>query len=1234
MYRPPENTNRVKSIKSKFENIENSNCTKENLCSKNGTRDNVTNTKSDSKTLECSALPLNLQRQLSDPSKRNIKRTPAFRLDKNSDKVAAFQRSSVLNKSQEVNPNMKPVSTKKVKDCDKIVATSEILSVKKTVPSLLKENKPILLKSKSSMDFNVLRNKFNSVNSDSGTNDSTKESNQRNDSVMKNVSALYTEPIPKSLRIKPCDKTVMKPIYSNLEEIPMKNESSDDSDIHKVKTLRLTDKEQPINHTSVSASRKITLTNKVNGLHDKLGCAEKDEKSDTVNKNDKDELASALKKLDTLLQMTKSNSLKKAQTSTSTKHIKQELEMTDTLKNALKKPLPTGPAPKKPPRTFAHCSTGPNIEENNRGSFDNFEKNISFLHVSKHVDTEVREPLCLKDKSNLKRNDPKYMLNKLESALRNNKLKTRKSAKTDMSTTSGEDSDDSALRNGLNIRGSSQNRTLLGALPSVPDNSSPNIPAPTNNMLVQALNFNCLNGNTNCISSPPYSKLIESKSSFFVSVKNDEPVYAEPWQFEEIFRQKNGSRQRSISSDRNTKNNRNSLYYWSSPVLCSTPCSSSSSSMNLSSKQTDVPSTNLKCRSEKDQQSEVSSLSSFNSESASSTPMDDIEKPFPGTVNIKQLIDTFETKTNTKKQEENDVTLTNNTINKNSDVGELDSIPKENGQGAVEEIGEKNSRLDAPKTDIHKDMDDSFDPNETSLANVSDRKMSYDDPTVDKFRTYVRNVSVYAKIRPQSKKSTLFECCLIVEWNADVRRIKFKYPHNVQVPHKIEDLCFPDAACGPLDKTLNAQCYSLVITDDRGERTFGYCRRVVPEGSNKCLPIAYCILSKHKSPRFYKKILIELESRHGISEKHRNNLLEAFYYNKFPQPGETVVIKLADSIGCGRNKENFSSIKEDDERCGPDIIENNRSDTIKKEDDVNRSSLEDSIESSFVIVNDKGEYESLTKRKKEMVNNSIAKTSIDFLDMCGENEIVLNVHEDPIYENSDLKDLHELPTEILRKIFASLLLERKVILISCLLSKLSSCVEALQTIIYPFTWPHSFIPVLPKSLWEFVEAPTPIICGILSVEVLNKHDIEHGIVVDLDEKCIWKEEGDEDKALSSSMLRAWRKHLEAAKSIPVDEEAHSFYLTDAYIHMFSVALKNYRDYIVNGNFQREAFIRSAKRKGVRRFLNWFTESSMFLTFVDSVITNSQDFSQFDKKIAMYASEQSVLILDKILDWKF
>ncbi|KAL3270316.1 hypothetical protein HHI36_009367 [Cryptolaemus montrouzieri] len=855
MYKPPENTNRVKSIKSKFENIEKSNDVKEGRnIFKNGTRDNLNMPTNYLEKQECSVSRLNLERQLSDPSKRNIKRTPAFRLDKNTEKVA-LQRGSVINKSQEFKHILKPINVPKANNCDITPITSES-NVNTKVPFITKNNKPILYKSKSSIDFNLIRNKFNSENINNNT---VKEPNQRNEECrMKNISALYTEPIPKSLRNKTCDKTIPKPIYSNLDELSdeMKNLNGiENNNIHMCSTLKLTERKK--NNNSQNSMTNVTT--------DKLYGGIPNGKKNLVECNNSDS-NSALKKLDHLLELTKLNSLQKTK---SERQVGLSLELTDTLKNALKKPLPTGPAPKKPPRTFTHCFK----HEPTEAHINNSEKNVSFLHISKNQDSETEKPLCLREKVNLKRNDPKYMLNKLETALRNNKLRYKRNIKTDVSTTSGEDSDDNIVKSISNVEAVKQNHVL------VPDNfSKSNNSSPSNNMFVQALNLNCLNSHT-CL-SPPYSKLNESKSSFFISKKNEEPVYAEPWHFEDL-KVKNTPRARSVSSDRNSRNKRNSLYYLSSPVSCSTPRSNNPNAMNNSTNQTDVPSSTQKCRSEKSPSPEVSSLSSFTSDSAASTPMDDTEKSLLASIKIKELIDVFENNTIT----EVDQTMTN-------DRDTIDTSFEANDSGGGEERKDESER--------------------TSMT--PDRKLSAEDPTVSKFRSYIKNVSVYSKTRPSKKKSTLFECCLIVEWNADVRRIKFKFPHTVKTPHKIEDLCFPDAACGPLDKTLNAQCYSLVITDDKGERTFGYCRRVVPEGSNKCLPIAYCILSKHKSPRFYRKILIELESRHGISEFHRDNLLRAFYFNTFPEPGETITIKLTDTIACGRNKENYTNVKEESEK--------------------------------------------------------------------------------------------------------------------------------------------------------------------------------------------------------------------------------------------------------------------------------------------------------------------------------
>lgn len=166
----------------------------------------------------------------------------------------------------------------------------------------------------------------------------------------------------------------------------------------------------------------------------------------------------------------------------------------------------------------------------------------------------------------------------------------------------------------------------------------------------------------------------------------------------------------------------------------------------------------------------------------------------------------------------------------------------------------------------------------------------------------------------------------------------------MEIPAKIEQLCFPDGIDGPMDRSDKAQCYSLVITDENGKRTFGYCRRILPEGSENCLPLAYCILSKHRAPRFYKRILKELESRHGLPDKLRDALLSEFYYRHFPSPGESIKIDL-------------TKIKE---TIDNEIISVNSDSVVKCETGIGCEKNKLDLR-SYVIVNNSGEYGTLKK---------------------------------------------------------------------------------------------------------------------------------------------------------------------------------------------------------------------------------------------------------------------------------
>lgn len=47
-------------------------------------------------------------------------------------------------------------------------------------------------------------------------------------------------------------------------------------------------------------------------------------------------------------------------------------------------------------------------------------------------------------------------------------------------------------------------------------------------------------------------------------------------------------------------------------------------------------------------------------------------------------------------------------------------------------------------------------------------------------------------------------------------------------------------------------------------------------------------------------------------------------------------------------------------------------------------------------------------------------------------------------------------------------------------STLSKCCHAMVAITYPFTWQHTYIPVLPPAMVDIVCSPTPFLIGLLT----------------------------------------------------------------------------------------------------------------------------------------------------------
>lgn len=466
----------------------------------------------------------------------------------------------------------------------------------------------------------------------------------------------------------------------------------------------------------------------------------------------------------------------------------------------------------------------------------------------------------------------------------------------------------------------------------------------------------------------------------------------------------------------------------------------------------------------------------------------------------------------------------------------------------------------------------------------------------EKRKNYVRHVSMkYSETYVPSireRKDQLFEVCLLIALNLSDRKpyIKDKYPINATAPSSIELFCFPDAEKWPAsDSTNSSQFYSLSLMDEKGNRKHGYCYRVRPEGG-PIFPLAYCLVTKHRASGFYHKVLIELESRHGSSNRERRYFMEKLYNSTIPKPGDNLKIIGDNNI----SRKTICNNNDDDD--GDDDINNNHHN-----------------------------------------NNDNDNT-----------ECIIMRSSDPRLESRDMSSLFDTVSDkILIYLFGCLLLERRVILMSDNLSKLSSCIEALQSLLYPFNWPHTFIPVLPDTpeLSPIIQAPLPFVIGILKKNSYLNSDVESiddGIVVDLETNKIICMVGDESSILPSKLQKGIKTALHWVKTKTKHSDGfRNFLVSEAFLRIFVETCAHFEGHLASQQdgkviFQKESFIKASNSKGIQYFLEWFVETIMFHEFVNdyicwvegSTVRENNDIKLFVQRIAEYQKKNDIKLQKK------
>ncbi|XP_064492113.1 DENN domain-containing protein 2C isoform X2 [Pseudopipra pipra] len=197
------------------------------------------------------------------------------------------------------------------------------------------------------------------------------------------------------------------------------------------------------------------------------------------------------------------------------------------------------------------------------------------------------------------------------------------------------------------------------------------------------------------------------------------------------------------------------------------------------------------------------------------------------------------------------------------------------------------------------------------------------------------------------------------------------------------------------------------------------------------------------------------------------------------------------------------------------------------------------------------------------------------------------------------------------RVFASLLLERRVIFVADNLSTLSKCGHAAVATLYPFTWQHTYIPVLPASMIDIVCSPTPFLIGILSCSLPQLQDlpIEEVLIVDLCADKFLQEVSDEDEILPHKLQAALVQVLEERSEILSHGQSDTqgdmtlnSLVSEAFVQFFVEIVGHYSLHMnvtEKGErvFQREPFRKSHVSRNVRHFLHFFMETQMFAGFI-------------------------------------
>ncbi|XP_049437641.1 DENN/MADD domain containing 2Da isoform X3 [Epinephelus fuscoguttatus] len=216
-------------------------------------------------------------------------------------------------------------------------------------------------------------------------------------------------------------------------------------------------------------------------------------------------------------------------------------------------------------------------------------------------------------------------------------------------------------------------------------------------------------------------------------------------------------------------------------------------------------------------------------------------------------------------------------------------------------------------------------------------------------------------------------------------------------------------------------------------------------------------------------------------------------------------------------------------------------------------------------------------------------------------------------------------------VFAAAVLERRIVFIADELGTLSQVIHAVAALLYPFTWQHTLISIVPEILIDVVMAPTPYLLGVqkhLLDLVTDQGDL---LAVDLSEdkkKTFIVSIGDESSILPPKLQTEILESLSNRQKASTVEEMNRV-VSEAFLHFFVKTVGHYSSYVKYGHageqgvFEKRSFYKAIESKTTRHFVKKFIQTQMFDLFIQEVEQQQPGPQQgiFHRKIVEYQEKK-------------